>query len=86
MHTNLLIRLITFGLIFTFNWVFAQEFTVSAHIYDVDNQPVSFANVLLLKQSDSSFVAGTSTDDKGFLNLKILQEINTFSTLALLGL
>jgi hypothetical protein len=70
MHTNLLIRLITFGLIFTFNWVFAQEFTVSAHIYDVDNQPVSFANVLLLKQSDSSFVAGTSTDDKGFFEFK----------------
>lgn len=37
---------------------------------DVDNQLISFANVFLLNQSDSSFVAGTSTDDKGLFEFK----------------
>lgn len=44
--------------------------TVSGQIIsEKDNTPVSYANVLLKKESDSSFVMGTVTDEEGHFSL-----------------
>lgn len=50
-------------------FVCAQNFKVSGNVSDVNSQPISFSNVLILKQSDSTMVKGTSTDDLGFFEL-----------------
>ncbi len=43
----------------------AQQFTVSGKIVDVDENSLSFVTVLLLKASDSAFIAGTATGIQG---------------------
>ncbi|MEM9078197.1 MAG: TonB-dependent receptor [Bacteroidota bacterium] len=42
-----------------------QTFRISGKVVDEGNNSISFANVLLLKAADSTFVQGTSTDDTG---------------------
>ena len=44
---------------------FSQEYEVAGRVLDEDKNPIVFANVLLLKTTDSTIVNGTSTDDKG---------------------
>lgn len=44
---------------------FSQEYKVVGSVLDTEKSPIVFANVLLLKTSDSTIVNGTSTDDKG---------------------
>ncbi|VAW10935.1 hypothetical protein MNBD_BACTEROID03-385 [hydrothermal vent metagenome] len=44
---------------------FSQEYTVSGNVQNTEGTPVLYANVLLLKSSDSTIVKGTSTDEKG---------------------
>ncbi|TMM59026.1 TonB-dependent receptor [Maribacter algarum] len=44
---------------------FSQEFRLVGSVLDQDKNPIVFANVLLLKTTDSTIVNGTSTDDKG---------------------
>jgi hypothetical protein len=44
---------------------FSQEYTVTGKVLDQDKNAIVFANVFLLKTTDSSIVNGTSTDDKG---------------------
>ena len=45
--------------------LFSQENEVSVTILDSKKTPVSFANVLLLKASDSTFVKGSISEDDG---------------------
>ena len=44
----------------------AQQYQVDGVILNQESRAVSFVNVVLLKQVDSLFVTGTSTDDKGY--------------------
>lgn len=45
---------------------FAQSgFSVSGKISDIDNQGIAFANVLLMRATDSTLVKGSLTDDNG---------------------
>ncbi len=44
---------------------FSQEHAVSGNVQNTEGTPVLYANVLLLKPSDSTIVKGTSTDEKG---------------------
>jgi len=85
MHANLFIRLLFFGLIFNLNGVFAQEYSLSGNVVDVDNQPVSFANVVLLKQSDASFVTGTSTDENGLFEFKNITKDKYILNISFIG-
>ncbi|MFZ5552581.1 MAG: TonB-dependent receptor domain-containing protein [Bacteroidota bacterium] len=55
----------------------AQEFSVKGVIMDNTNNPVPFANVLLLRSSDSLLVKGGITDDKGVFTLETT-EAGTF--------
>lgn len=44
---------------------FSQDYRVTGSVTDANESPIVFANVLLLKTTDSTIVNGTSTDDKG---------------------
>ncbi|MBT8324503.1 MAG: TonB-dependent receptor [Winogradskyella sp.] len=48
---------------------FAQGYEISGRIFDNNQSPISFANVILLTQNDSTFVKGTSTDDLGYFTI-----------------
>lgn len=85
MHTKLLIRLTVCIIFLCANWVFSQEFSVSGKVIDVDKQPISFANVLLLRQIDSSFVAGTSTDDKGLFEFRNISKEQYLINISFIG-
>ncbi|WP_192877619.1 MULTISPECIES: outer membrane beta-barrel family protein [Arenibacter] len=43
-----------------------QEYKVSGQVKQTDGTEVAFANILLYKVSDSSFVKGTASDESGF--------------------
>ena len=45
----------------------ATKFTGT--VIDENKQPIAFANVVLLTQKDSTFVAGTTTDDDGTFSI-----------------
>ncbi len=45
--------------------LFSQEYKLIGSVLDSDEVPIVFANVLLLKATDSTIINGTSTDDKG---------------------
>lgn len=85
MYTKLLIRLTVCIIFLCANWVFSQEFSVSGKVIDVDKQPISFANVLLLRQIDSSFVAGTSTDDKGLFEFRNISKEQYLINISFIG-
>jgi len=49
----------------------SAEFTVVGKVYQADEKnPLEYATVTLLQVSDSAVVAGTTTDSKGFFELK----------------
>ena len=73
--------LICFGPLFS--W--AQEYGIFGRIVDVNKDPISFANVVLQRQSDSSFVAGTSTDENGSFALIPLQKDDYLITISFIG-
>lgn len=50
----------------TFVW---SQHTVSGSLKDTESKPVAYANVLLLKSLDSTFVNGTSSNEKGVFTL-----------------
>ncbi len=51
------------------NFVNAQ-ITITGKVVDVQNQPIEFANVVLLKDENNEIVAGTITDEKGNFVIK----------------
>ncbi len=48
---------------------YGQTFTISGKVVDEQNQVIPYANILLLQATDSTFVQGTSADEKGFFVL-----------------
>lgn len=59
--------------LFFFTKTFAQEFSVSGILVDETNTPIPFANVLIMTESSSEIVAGTSSNEEGAFILKNLQ-------------
>ncbi|MGB5818779.1 MAG: outer membrane beta-barrel family protein [Saonia sp.] len=51
------------------SYLFAQEYEVYGNVKGLDGAAIGYANVLLLKISDSTFVKGTSADEKGFFKI-----------------
>ncbi|MDP5043972.1 MAG: carboxypeptidase-like regulatory domain-containing protein, partial [Leeuwenhoekiella sp.] len=51
----------------------AQEYDISSKVIDSKKKPVSFANILLLKAADSSFVKGTVSEDDGSFKFSDLE-------------
>ena len=49
--------------------VVSQDLSISGFVDDGHNQPVSYANVLLMKAQDSLILKGVSSDERGFFLL-----------------
>ena len=45
---------------------YGQSLSVTGTVIDVDNNPIEFANVIILNEDESEILKGTSTDDNGF--------------------
>ena len=57
---------ITVALLFMVSAIYGQtSYTISGRILDSNNDAITFANVLLMKVSDSTFVKGAVTDESG---------------------
>lgn len=64
----------------------AAQISISGTLIDKDDRtPLAFANVGLLKSSDSSFVKGTTTDEKGFYRLAAPDSGNYFIRVSYVG-
>ncbi|MDR2126472.1 MAG: outer membrane beta-barrel protein [Prevotellaceae bacterium] len=57
-------RLISCGLFLCFV-ISVPAQTISGKVVDESSNPIEFANIVLLQETDSSFVAGTTTDSAG---------------------
>nr|WP_298996211.1 outer membrane beta-barrel family protein [uncultured Allomuricauda sp.] len=58
---------------FTSILCWGQTYKITGKVVDEENKSIAFANVLLLRAADSTFVQGTSTDDTGRFILKEVQ-------------
>lgn len=52
--------------IFSVVCCFGQEFSISGFVDDIQNQPITYATILLMKSQDSSVVKGVTTNEQGF--------------------
>jgi len=66
----LLVILFSFILLYTA----VAQVTITGLVVDLTSNPVSHANVLLLRQTDSSLVKGTITNDNGLYTLEKITE------------
>lgn len=53
---------------------FAQNFSISGKVAGVGNNPIEFANVIILTENSQEFYKGTSTDNDGFFSLQTIAE------------
>ena len=65
--------------------VFAQDFSISGKIIDSDNNPIEFANVVVLIEKGGEFLKGTSTDNEGFFILNNLDAATYFIKISYIG-
>lgn len=63
------------------SFTYAQEFSVKGVIVDNTDIPIPYANVLLIRSSDSLLVKGGITDDKGVFTLET-NEAGTFRVMS----
>ncbi|MDR0755104.1 MAG: outer membrane beta-barrel protein [Prevotellaceae bacterium] len=70
-------------ILFCFTIIKANSQTISGKVVDEDTVPIEFANVVLLQKTDSSFVAGTTTDSAGIFlfNFSVNNYILRISTI-----
>lgn len=61
-------RLILIAMLFITSYPLYSQ-TVKGKIVDADNQPLPYANVVLLSLPDSAFVTGTVSDEQGVFSL-----------------
>jgi len=55
-----------------FQPIWSQNFEISGKVVDQDNEPIPFANIVLLTVSDSTFVKGTASDETGMFRLDMV--------------
>ncbi len=64
---------------------FSQEFSVSGKVEDINKHPISFANVIVMTQQDSTFVKGNSTENNGVFKLSALEKGNYILKVSFIG-
>lgn len=73
-RTNFMLKKIFTCLLFLISLSsFSQHYNLSGVILDINNEPISYCNVVISNSSDLSYVAGTTSNDTGefvFDNLK----------------
>ena len=73
-----------FALLSTFNGV-GQDISISGFVDDMQGEPVTYANVLLMKAKDSIVLNGVSTDENGFFLLDNLSQDDYLVKFSFLG-
>ncbi|RKR07814.1 outer membrane receptor protein involved in Fe transport [Maribacter vaceletii] len=76
--------LVTFLLI-QIGQIQAQNSSVSGTVYDENEEPITFANVLLLQQQDSVLVKGVTSNDQGNYLIENIAAGNYILNISLLG-
>ncbi len=64
-------RLLAAMLLYTSCISLHSQQSISGVVEDGSNQPIMYANVMLMNGSDSTYITGTNTDTAGIFNLKI---------------
>jgi len=64
---------------------FSQELSISGKVEDVNKNPISFANVIVMTQQDSTIIKGSSTDDNGIFKLTALEKGNYILKASFIG-
>ena len=65
--------------------LFAQEYSISGVVSDKNFNPISYANVVVFKASDSSLLTGTISDEDGIYNIDNLPSDDYIVTISFLG-
>ncbi|EGV43130.1 TonB-dependent receptor [Bizionia argentinensis JUB59] len=74
MNIKQLYLILLFSLVFSFS-SFSQDYTVSGKIVNLKQQPIAYANILVLSNQDSTAIKGTtSLDDGSFIIGNITKE------------
>jgi hypothetical protein len=76
--------LLFFTLILPFS-VLSQDISITGTVKDVDNNPIYFANALLLSAKDSTAIKGTSTNENGFFEIKNVTENDYILKISFIG-
>lgn len=82
MKFQIYILLVFFTIIPLFG--FGQELTISGQVTDAENQPISYANVILM-QKDSTIVKGVSTNNNGFFELNRVENGSYIIKISFIG-
>lgn len=64
---------------------FAQNIVISGNVKDIHNEPIAFANVILLNSEDTSFVSGTTTNDDGVFEIELSNTVSVTLKISYLG-
>lgn len=64
---------------------FSQELSISGKVEDVNKHPISFANIIVMTQQDSTIVKGSSTDDNGIFQISSLEKGNYILKASFIG-
>ena len=66
---------------------FSQEYRVTGHVKDANNNPVAYANVVITKSAEDiqGIANGTSTDENGYFIIEGLQTGNYALKISSLG-
>lgn len=65
--------------------MFSQNYSVSGHILNESNKAVSYANIILLKASDSTAISGTTSNDLGKFKISNLNQDNYLIEISFIG-
>ena len=65
--------------------VLSQDISITGTVKDIDKNPIYFANAVLLSAKDSTAIKGTSTNDKGFFEIKNVKVDNYLLKISFIG-
>ncbi|MGA1227329.1 MAG: carboxypeptidase-like regulatory domain-containing protein [Tamlana sp.] len=77
-------KTITYFSVFFSLLSFSQDYNVVGSLVDVSNQPIAYANIVLIKEN-SSLALGTTSDEKGYFLLNNLSTGNYVLKISFLG-
>ncbi|MFL0352836.1 TonB-dependent receptor domain-containing protein [Xanthomarina sp. GH4-25] len=65
--------------------IISQDISITGNVKDSENNPIYFANAVLLSSKDSTAIKGTSTNDNGFFELKNTKQGNYLIKISFIG-
>ncbi|RZV57980.1 MAG: TonB-dependent receptor, partial [Flavobacteriaceae bacterium] len=66
-------------------FMLSQDLSISGKVMGESNEPISYANIIVLKAQDSTVASGAISDEQGFFNLSILKKDSYIMKVSFLG-